>query len=103
MELEEIAGAWVGEAEGDWVEGDVDGGRGGGGGWGSGAAGGECGEERYCGGGERGGEETRHGVGGWHGRRVEAMAKRGEEIFDEAMNRGRRRCVRACGTHGQET
>ena len=44
-----------------------------------------------------------HRVGGWHGRRVEAMAKRGEEIFDEAMNRGRRRCVREGGTHGQET
>ncbi len=65
VELEEIAGAWVGEGEGDGVEGDVDSGRGGGGGggWGRGAAGGECGEERDCGGGEGGGEEAGHGAG----------------------------------------
>ncbi len=36
--------------------------------------------------------------GGW-----KRWGREGAEIFDEAMNRGRRRCVRACGTHGQET
>jgi hypothetical protein len=39
------------------------------------------------------------GMGGWGTR----WGREGAEIFDEAMNRGRRRCVRACGIHGQET
>jgi hypothetical protein len=51
-------------------------------------------------------EEGRRRDMGWDdgtGGEWKRWGREGAEIFDEAMNRGRRRCVRACGIHGQET